>query len=133
VALVALVALFACNEVQENWEMITHTDTGTACLDATTADGNGEVTVRSDFCLSSSCSRNAVGSCEATLDGTTITITSQFEVEELTGDEVICTDDCGTIEANCGSVGPLAAGTYTMILGESTEEIEVPTTEGDCG
>ena len=120
-----LVLLTACET--SGWELVEVTDEGSVCLEAATADTDGTVTVTMDGCLSSSCDRNAEGTCEATLDGTTIEVHSAFSYETATGD-VECTTDCGYLEAEC-TVGPLPAGTYTVVHGAGTETFEVPTEE----
>lgn len=124
-----VLALFAC--VFEQWEPVSQIDEGTSCLEAATADGTGTITVDADVCLSSSCDRNGTSSCEATLDGTTITVTSEFSWETATGIGVACTDDCGMLSAAC-DVGPLPEGTYTIVHGTETTTVTVPTTE-ECG
>lgn len=110
------------------WEVQTLTDEGTACL-VGDADGTGTVHVDAGICLSSSCDRDATMSCEATLDGTTITVTNDASWEAATGN-VACTDDCGFLGTTC-EVGPLPAGEYTVVLGDSSTTATIPTT-GDC-
>lgn len=121
-----LFGLLACDLVI-GWEPVTLMDEGTSCLEAALADSTGTVTVDPGICLSSSCDRNATGTCEATLDGATITIQSGFAWETATG-PVGCTDDCGLLMATC-DVGPLPAGTYTLVHGSETVTVDVPTTE----
>ena len=132
--LCAMMFFVGCGEAEPNgdddWQAMAQTDEGSVSLCANTADANGTVRVSADVCLSSSCSRNAVGTCDVTLDGTTITVTSQFDWEENMGKMVACTDDCRNIEADCGEIGPLAAGTYTIVHGASSQEVEVPSNDG---
>ncbi|MDP2305093.1 MAG: hypothetical protein Q8P18_03620 [Pseudomonadota bacterium] len=128
IAITLLFALLACDS--EGWEPIIQVDEGTSCLEAATADGTGTITVDANVCLSSSCSRNATASCAATLDGTTITVTSEFAWEEATGETLDCTADCGMLAASC-DVGPLAAGSYLIVHGAESTTVEVPTT-GAC-
>jgi len=104
------------------------TDEGTVCL-TSDADEVGTIDVFASVCLSSSCSRSAVASCNAVLDGRVITVTAQFDWQEATG-PVACTDDCGSLAAEC-TVGPLEAGTYTLQMGSTVQTVDVPTTE-DC-
>lgn len=125
--MLVLVLSLACGG--EKWEPMEVVDQGSTCLVATEADALGTVTVYSDECMSSSCDRNEQGSCTATLDGDTITVTSIFSWETATGN-VDCTDDCGLLSADC-TVGPLAAGSYTLVHGSDTETVTVPT-EADC-
>ncbi len=126
--LLFLTLLAGCPSVNTpGTETITTTDQGSVCLEAPTADSDGVITVDPNLCLSSSCDTLLSGTCSATLDGTTITVTSEFVVESQTGD-VTCTDDCGLPTANC-TVGPLPLGTYTLVHGAQSETIDVPTTD----
>lgn len=126
--MLVLVLSLACGG--EKWVPMEVVDRGAACLIATEADALGTVTVDSGECMSSSCDRDEQGSCTATLDGDTITVTSTFSWETATG-KVACTDDCGLLSAEC-TVGPLAAGTYTLVHGSDQQTVTVPT-EDDCG
>jgi hypothetical protein len=130
-------SLVACGEGDgdglDDWQAQSQTNDGIACLSAPTIDENGSVTVRANVCLSSSCSRNAVSSCEVSLDGDTLTVTSQFDWEENVGEGIACTDDCQDIVAQCGDVGPLAEGSYTLAHGDASETVEVPNEEACDG
>lgn len=116
-------------EPEVEWVEETQSNEGTACLTGE-ADGAGTITVNADVCLSSSCSRAAEGSCTATVDGTTITVTSEFSWEEATGD-VACTDDCGSLSTTC-TTDALPAGDYTVVHGSSSETISIPNSD-PCG
>jgi hypothetical protein len=125
----------ACNggggEGIDNWEPATLADQGEVCFEGLGADAS--VTVWADTCLSSSCSRAASGTCEATLLGSTITVTSTFEWETNNGTNVPCTDDCGSITAKCevtdaqGGAAEVVAGDYTVEHGDTTTSETVPT------
>lgn len=118
--------VLACGGV---WEQQERSNEGVACLEAPIADAQGTVYVVVTECLSSSCDRDEQGSCSASLDGDTITVTSGFTWETaLSG--VACNDDCNYPQADC-TIGPLAAGTYTLVHGDQQESFTVPTTE-DC-
>ena len=113
--------------IVNDWRGYTVTDRGDVTLCANTADANGTVHVSYQYlCLSSSCSRNRVGSCEASLDGVTISVTSQFSYEENVGENVPCTEDCANIQVDCGEVGPLPAGAYIVVHGGSSREVQLP-------
>ena len=114
-----------------NWQAASQTDEGTTCVKAGSTDQKASIHVNGELCLSSSCSRNIKGSCDATLDGSTITVTSQFDWEENVGANVPCTYDCISRIVECGTVGPLPAGTYTLVHGTASEEVVVPN-DGDC-
>jgi len=130
--LLAAGTLIACDGVQadRNWEDQSLTDSGTVCVEGD-ADANATITVWADTCLSSSCSRDAEGSCTASLDGSTITVTSTFTWQQNVSPRAACTDDCGSIEATC-EVGPLPAGTYTLVHGDDSEEITIPAEGDNC-
>lgn len=113
----------------ESWSDETRTDVGTVCVEGE-ADGTATVFVDSQECMSSSCSRNSTGTCAATLDGSTVTVTSTFTWEQATGG-VPCTDDCGFLGTTC-EVGPLPAGEYTIVHGSDTVTVTIPTEE-TCG
>lgn len=115
----------------DNWQAASQTDEGTTCVKAGSTDKKASIHVNGELCLSSSCSRNIKGSCDATLDGSTITVTSQFDWEENVGVNVPCTYDCISRIVECGTVGPLPAGTYTLVHGTASEEVVVPN-DGDC-
>lgn len=124
--LLAALALTSSCLPKERWEVFTKTDEGTACVEGQ-ADATATVFVDADICLSSSCSRNATGSCSATVDGSVISVSAEFQWEEATGN-VDCTDDCGILTAEC-EVGPLTAGTYTVQLGDADLSVTIPTVE----
>lgn len=130
IPLIVLTTVGCGTGLVDTWETRTLEDEGTACLVATTDGGEGTVTVDAQECMSSSCDRNQVASCEATVDGSTITVTASFEWETATGTQA-CTDDCGQLAADC-STGELAAGTYTLVYGDQSTEFTVPTESGDC-
>lgn len=118
-----LFLLMGCG-LAENWEARSIVDRGTACLEAD-AGGVGTITVDAGTCLSSSCDREATGTCAATVDGNTITVTTRFDWETATGN-VECTDDCGFLEATC-ITGSLPAGDYTLVVGDRSSSVTVPT------
>lgn len=122
-----LLFALACAPTDPATETHTTTNEGSVCLEAPVVDTDGVITVDPGLCLSSSCDTLVSGTCTATLDGTTITVSSEFVVESLSG-EVTCTTDCGMPTATC-TVGPLPAGTYTVVHGESSETVDVPTTD----
>jgi len=111
------------------WGDKTFVDEGDLCF-SEEADGV-HVVVTAPDCLSSSCSRNVHGSCDAMLDGDRIEITSAIHWEEKHGPLARCTLDCGAATAECG-IGELAPGTYTVVFGDDQEQLTVPITES-CG
>ena len=105
------------------WETTTFTDEGDLCFEQRGA--SVAVTVTAPDCLSSSCSRNVEGSCSATVDGTTIQLTSEIRWEDDEGKFAQCTDDCGSASAEC-DLGELPDGIYTVVHGEDEVQLVVP-------
>lgn len=70
----------------------TLTDEGTVCVDGT------DVTVDFGACLSSSCDTLVSASCEATLEGSVVTVHAEAVIESQ-GTE--CTADCGLVVTTC--------------------------------
>lgn len=129
---VVLSFLLGCELFVTQWEEVVYTDEGAVCLEA---DGSDVVvTVTAPDCLSSSCSRNLGGSCEATVDGSTITVTSEITWEEaVAGPNLACTDDCGAPQVTCTIPGGLAAGPYTIEIGEDRVMVDFPEDACDLG
>jgi hypothetical protein len=90
-----------------------------------------EVQVVVNDCLSSSCSRDLVAVCSATVSGAAITLTSDISWEENVGEGVPCTDDCGFPLATCAIEG-LADGSYTVTFGAQTLDLTVPVATTAC-
>ncbi|HWB76043.1 MAG TPA: hypothetical protein VG755_13835 [Nannocystaceae bacterium] len=111
------------------WDEVSFVDEGQLCF-STQSDGIA-VEVQAPDCLSSSCSRDPHGTCEATIDGERITITSEFHWEERNGGIKGCTLDCGRVVADCTLAG-LAPGTYTVVHGEEEVELVVPLAQEGC-
>lgn len=121
-------SLAACPALEpaESWQPVVRVDEGGVCF--APGDGGVDVLVVLSDCLSSSCSRNLQGACEATVDGASITLTSNISWEENVSPEAECTADCGVPTANCTIEG-LADGTYSVVYGEQTLELVVPLSE----
>lgn len=122
-ALVLLPVVACLPVVADDWQPQEHIDDGAPCF--ASGDSGVDVVVVLEECLSSSCSRNLVGSCEATVDGNTITLTSTITWEQNVGEGVACTEDCGVPQANCTIEG-LADGDYTVEYGGQTLDLTVP-------
>lgn len=112
----------------EDWQPVSYVDEGALCIEA----GATDLTVNVDpgECLSSSCSRAFTGACTVTLDGNTITVTSDIAWEQNVAEGAECTDDCGSTAASCTLATP-ADGTYTVMFGAEETELVVPVT-GTC-
>jgi hypothetical protein len=111
------------------WGEVSFVDEGELCfssqLDAIAVE------VRAPECMSSSCSRDTQATCDATVEGNRITITSDIRWEEKDGGLKGCTLDCGTAAADC-NIGQLAPGTYTVVHGEEETELVVPLDREGC-
>ncbi|MEQ1505555.1 MAG: hypothetical protein ABMB14_25200 [Myxococcota bacterium] len=123
-----LVFAVACVGVtDEDWQLQSHVDEGTVCVD----DQGTEIAIHVTLadCMSSSCSRAFSGSCEAALiDDATITLTSTLSWEQNVASGAECTDDCGIPEATC-TLPAVPEGSYTIQFGGDAIEITVPATE----
>lgn len=129
-----LVGFGACNPEQAK----SHIDVGQACVSAAEDDSpvfrgcgpaelraTGELSIVVDFglCLSSSCDKLHRATCEATRDGSVITVTARADV--ISDDSGGCTDDCGMASARC-DLGDLPDGSYELRYGEESVRFEVP-------
>lgn len=121
--LIAIIALGCAGEPDPRWEQQTLTNQGWICIEGE-ADAMATASVNAGICLSSSCSRNAEGSCTAAVEGSTITLTSDFSWEQAMGD-IPCTEDCRQLVVTC-EVGVLAGGSYAVVLGEEESEVTIP-------
>lgn len=119
---------------------------GRMCLHASPPNGFGNpepqsfvagspITVRVELnaCLSSSCDINREMSCAVNASGNDIGVTSIATWTDTSASSNGCTDDCGILATTCTIEG-LAAGTYTVVFGNKTIELTVPseTTEQPC-
>ena len=87
-----------------------------------------EFVVYPDGCFSSSCTRRTDIFCAAQLDGSEIRVEANFCLGGVDGDQA-CTDDCGGGgEATCYSP-VVAAGPYTVYLGDNGVDFNVPSNE----
>lgn len=86
-----------------------------------------EMMVVMDSCVSSSCTSDITTGCEVSLDGDRILVTSAGSYNDDTGSLGGCTDDCRAVFATC-STPPLAAGSYTVVHGADTMQLDIPAT-----
>ena len=126
--LTLLTFLMACDPTgvgggsDDEWEPVSFVDEGDACLAQQGTDV--VVTVSVQECLSSSCDRDLGGECAATVEGNTITLTSEIRWETAVTPEM-CTDDCGLPSVTC-TIPALADGTYTVVHGAQETTVVVP-------
>ncbi len=126
----ALLAILGCELLETQWEPVSYIDEGTVCLEDDGSDVR--VTVTAPDCLSSSCSRNLGGSCEATVEGSTITVTSEIVWENaVSGPNLSCTDDCGLPRVACTIPGGLPEGEYEVVIGDDVQAIDFPMSSCD--
>jgi hypothetical protein len=107
------------------WHEVSFEDEGDACFEM--AGENVIITVTAPGCLSGGCHRGVGGSCEAVVEGSTITLTSEIHWEERDGR---CDADCGSASVTC-VIPSLPAGTYTFVHGEGFATIMTPI-DGVC-
>lgn len=109
-------------------------DRGDACLIHANADAvSAELQPGDDLeivvffphgCLSSSCSDVRITTCEATLTGNEIHVSSHGVVEEDVSANA-CTTDCGIMTARC-NIDLDEPGDYTIVHGDQTTPITLP-------
>jgi hypothetical protein len=129
-ALVGLVLVAACSGERGPHEDVDHVDVGRACV---TGEQDAAHTVAVDFglCLSSSCDDLLDATCSTTLEGSTLTVEATATVRSKSGRFVSCTEDCGSVTAEC-QTPPLAAGSYTVVYGEQSVALTVPAADETC-
>ena len=101
--------------------------TGTSPEDGIDA-GAASIRVYVNTCLSSSCDTVKSKSCEATLEGDTVSVTSRVTIASEQG---ACTDDCGGVQVDC-EVGMVEAGDFTLTHGGESTAITVPDDGAQC-
>ena len=113
-------------------------DTGQVCLSATVEPGaSGAGTFAADapvyvsfdaigVCLSSSCTRDPLATCEVTRVGGGIAVASLASWTDTSPSADACTADCGLLSATC-QLDSLPAGTYTVRYGGQALTLTVPT------
>ena len=112
------------------WEPMEILDQGEVCFGDIAVDTPSSLQIDLRACLSSSCTRDRVGTCTATTSDSDITLASRFTWDEAVSG-VACTEDCRNIVATCTLEG-LPAGDYVVTHGDQTLSLTLPRTE-DCG
>ncbi len=114
-------------------EVSTFTDEGHVCLVSEAADAApGDlladeplaVRVVFDRCASS-CARIDEATCEATVDGGVIDVTTRARLSEKIERGKICADSCLVVETTC-AIGRLGAGTYRLELRAEQRLVDIP-------
>ena len=135
--LVLLSLLGACGG-----DRVSLVDTGTACIspDPGTWPSGGQefeadaplyATVRLHSCLSSSCATERTSQCEILLEGDRLVISAEGSYVDESGPGRSCTSDCVPLEATCETAGPLPAGDYVVIYGNSQIPLTLPDVTGN--
>lgn len=128
--LLILPLLAACGLLDGDPERVAFENEGTVCMHVAEDPQDfserdiPSLSVTLPVCLSSSCSENPQASCEVSVDGTTITLTSSASYLDTSTAGGACTDDCGQLQANC-ELPELEAGEYTVTHGDETFTMEV--------
>jgi len=110
------------------WGQVSHIDDGAVCFGDVATDTESTIYIEVDACMSSSCTDDFQGTCEATVEGSEITLNSDIRWDEVTGGNIGCTSDCGIPTASCTLEG-LPDGTYTVRFGTQTLTLNVPSSE----
>ncbi|TXD36116.1 hypothetical protein FRC98_13415 [Lujinxingia vulgaris] len=128
--LLAIPLIAACGVFDDDPERVEFENEGTVCLHL--ADDPQDysdrdipsLSVTLPVCLSSSCSEAPQASCQASVDGTTITLTSAASYLDTSTAGGACTDDCGQLQATC-AIPALEPGEYTVVHGDETFTLQV--------
>ena len=129
-SLLAIPLIAACGLLEGDPERVAFENEGTVCLHL--ADDPQDfserdipsLSVTMPVCLSSSCSENPQASCEVSVDGTSITLTSSASYLDTSTAGGACTDDCGQLQATC-AIPALEPGEYTVVHGEESFTLQV--------
>jgi len=115
--LIALGLLLSCDE----GDRTVFDNAGVVCF-SSTATESVKARVTFPTCLSSSCDHPENTACGIKLVDGEIRVASHAEVVREGGS---CTDDCGSLNADCESA-PIAAGTYRVTYGAAVSELTLP-------
>lgn len=129
-SLLAIPLIAACSQADDEPEHVSYENEGTVCLHL--ADDPQDYSEREipslsvtlPVCLSSSCSKEPQASCQANVEGTTITLTSSASYLDYSVTMRACTEDCGQLQATC-AIPALEPGEYTVVHGEESFTLQV--------
>jgi hypothetical protein len=102
-------------------------DSGTVCFETPTIAAGGAIAlsyVKTNACLSSSCTRQIWAGCRVERSGR-IRTTARWKFDFVLTDG--CTTDCNDPQARC-ETPPLSAGTHDFTFGDQRATIVVPST-----
>lgn len=127
--LAALLVLAACASSSESARSVDNV--GEICVSG--APGAPLVVHYAGPCLSGSCTKDQVASCVVVqLDSTTIRVSAHGEWLDFTKEYGACTRDCADFSTTCSSAQGVAAGTYTLVFGDSTMQLTLPLSAPTC-
>lgn len=133
----ALVPLAACSFAPD--DPVSHyvENEGRVCLQSSSGQVGSTVRYEADTpliisyqtpgCLSQSCDTGRFATCSVSNTGTNLAITSAASWHSDESPGAACTDDCGTVIAQC-ETAPLPAGTYTFTFSSKSLTLTVPST-----
>jgi hypothetical protein len=130
VRLAALLLLAACASSSESARSVDNV--GEVCVSPGAA-GAPLVVQYDGPCVSSSCTADRVAHCDVVqLDATTIRVSAHSEWSDFTKDNGVCTRDCAAFSTTCTTPEGVAAGTYTLVFGDSTMQLTIPQSSPTC-
>lgn len=88
------------------------------------------VTVRFAECLSDSCTSARSASCTVLLEGNQLIVDAEGSYIDESSAGTSCTTACNTLDAECRTPGPLPAGEYTVVYGDASMPLTVPSLTG---
>ena len=113
------VCLVACSNHSEF-------DAGEVCLKATDSGESVEVYTIGSGAPRGSCIKNVEQTCEATVDGSVITVSNETHWQRKPGNCVVNAIHLIPTPLLCDEIGPLDPGTYTLVYGDEVTEVELP-------
>ena len=126
----ALLVLAACASSSESARSVDNV--GEVCASSSTA-GAPLVLSYTGPCVSSSCTADRVAHCDVVqLDPTTIRVSAHADWSDFTKDMGVCTRDCAAFSTTCTTPDAVAAGTYTLVFGDSTMTLTIPQSTPTC-
>ena len=124
-----VIGVSGCVEPEMIVDFRTIEDEGHVCL---TQDGELEVEVFFNACLSGSCDSVDESGCEIAVDGETITVSSWLTIKTEYEAGQGCTADCGVVSTTC-TADALDAGEYELQHGQGSMTVTIPGEGEICG
>lgn len=128
--LALLVVLAACASSSESSRSVDNV--GEVCVPPGAA-GAPLLVHYSGPCLSGSCTADRVAHCDVVqLDATTIRVSTHGEWSDFTKEYGGCTRACADFSTTCSTPDGVAAGTHTLVFGDSTMQLTIPQSQPTC-